>query len=211
MTLALLLELTNAVGRHSHAVHGGRWSASEDFSFHHSPLVELSGLTMGIIGYGAIGKAVAGLAVAFGMKVLVHTRTPREAEGVRHVDLDSVFRESDVVSLHCPLTRETEGLVSRERLLLMKRTAFIINTARGPIVDETALAGALDSSIIAGAAVDVLSLEPPPRDNPLLAARNCVITPHIAWATLAARGRLMENVVKNLKAWMVGRPVNVVG
>jgi glycerate dehydrogenase len=210
MTFALLLELTNAVGWHSDAVRGGRWSGNVDFSFHLSPLVELSGLTMGIVGYGATGETVARLAGAFGMKVLVHTRTPRKAQGVRHVDLDSVFRESDVVSLHCPLTTETVGLVSRDRLLMMKRTAFLINTARGPVVDEKALAEALDTGIIAGAAVDVLSSEPPSSDNPLLTARNCVITPHIAWATLAARRRLMKEVVSNVKAWMEGRPVNVV-
>jgi glycerate dehydrogenase len=210
MTFALLLELVNAVGRHSDAVHSGRWSGSADFSFHLSPLVELSGLTMGIVGYGAIGKAVARLAEAFRMKVLVHTRTPGKTAGVRYVDLDSVFRESDVVSLHCPLTSETEGLVTRDRLSVMKRTAFIINTSRGPVVDETALAEALDSGTIGGAAVDVLSTEPPSGDNPLLTARNCIITPHIAWATLAARRRLMETVVNNVRAWMEGRPVNVV-
>jgi glycerate dehydrogenase len=210
MTFALLLETVNAVGRHNEAVHAGEWSGSVDFSFHVSPLVELAGMTMGIVGYGAIGKAVAGVAEAFGMKILVHTRTPAEDDGIKYVDLDTVFAESDVVSLHCPLTTETEGLVNRDRLRRMKDTAVLINTSRGPVVDESALADALNTGEIAGAAIDVLSVEPPPEDNPLLGARNCIITPHIAWATLAARKRLMDTVVGNVNAWMEGRPENIV-
>jgi glycerate dehydrogenase len=210
MTFALLLELVNAVGRHNDAVLAGEWSGNTDFSFHLTPLVELSGMTMGIVGYGAIGKAVARLAEAFGMRILVNTRDPGNTKGIRQIDLESVFRESDVVSLHCPLTPETKGLVSRERLGMMKKTAYIINTSRGPVVDEQALAEALDSGTIAGAALDVLSSEPPPRDHPLFTARNCVITPHIAWATLAARKRLMETVVSNVRAWVEGRVENVV-
>ena len=208
---ALLLELVVGVGRHDRAVHEGKWSRSPDFSFCEISMVELAGLTMGIVGYGAIGKAVARVARAFGMKVIVHTRTPGNDDGVRYVDLETVFAQSDVVSLHCPLTLETEGLVNKDRLTWMKDTAFLINTSRGPVVDEAALAEALNTGEIAGAAVDVLSVEPPPADNPLLAASNCIITPHIAWATLAARKRLMDTVVGNVKAWMNGQPVNVVG
>jgi glycerate dehydrogenase len=211
MVFALLLELVRGAGRHSDAVHSGKWSESPDFSFHEVPLVELDGLTLGIIGYGAIGKAVSRVARAFGMKTMVNTRTSGADERVRYVDLDTLFREGDIVTLHCPLTDETEGLVSRERLTLMKPSAFLINTARGPLVDEVALADALNRDEIAGAGLDVLSVEPPPPDNPLLLAKNCIITPHIAWATLAARERLMDTVVRNLMAWMSNRPINVVG
>jgi glycerate dehydrogenase len=145
-----------------------------------------------------------------GMKVLVHTRTSKEGDGTRFVDLDTLFRESDVVSLHCPLTEETEGIVSRDRLRTMKASSFLINTARGPLVDEQALADALDEGRISGAGLDVLTAEPPPPDNPLLAAKNCIITPHIAWATKAARQRLMNTVMTNLQAWLGGMPENVV-
>ncbi|MDF1536804.1 MAG: D-2-hydroxyacid dehydrogenase [bacterium] len=210
MVFALLLELINGVGRHSRSVRSGIWSKSPDFSFHEIPLVELSGLTIGIVGYGAIGQGVARIARAMGMKVLVHTRTPGSEEGVQYLDLDTLFNESDVVSLHCPLTDKTVGIVNRERLTRMKPSAFLINTARGPLVDEQALADALNAGALAGAGLDVLSVEPPPPGNPLLSARNCVITPHIAWATKAARGRLMGTVVSNLEAWMDGRPVNTV-
>jgi glycerate dehydrogenase len=211
LVFAFLLEVVNSVKHHSDAVHDGRWSSSPDFSFHETPLAELAGMTMGIIGFGAIGRAVARIAEAFGMSVIVHTRTPGQNDGVRYADLDTIFTESDVVSLHCPLTPETEGLVNRDRLKLMKKAAILVNTSRGPVVDETALAHALNSGQIAAAAVDVLSAEPPPEDNPLLTARNCIITPHIAWATHAARKRLMDTVVRNVKAWMSGQPVNVVG
>jgi len=207
---ALLLELVTGVGRHDEAVHAGKWSRSPDFSFSEIAMVELAGLTMGIVGFGAIGRAVARIAEAFGMKVAVHTRTPGKGDGIRYVDLDTVFTECDIVSLHCPLTPETQNLVNSERLNQMKSSTFLINTSRGPVVDEPALAEALNSGLIAGAGLDVLSIEPPPEDNPLLRARNCVITPHIAWATLAARKRLMDTVVGNVRAWMEGQPVNVV-
>ena len=207
---ALLLEHTSAAALHSEAVRAGRWSLNPDFSFHIIPLTELAGRTMGIIGYGSIGKAVARIARAFGMKVIVNTRTPGKGDGITYVNLDTVFGKSDVVSLHCPLTPDTENLVNRESLGLMKKTSILINTARGPLVDERALADALNTGQIAGAAVDVLSVEPPSGSNPLLSARNCTVTPHIAWATLAARKRLMDTVVENVKAWMEGRPVNVV-
>ncbi len=211
LVFALLLEHASGVGRHNEAVHAGKWSGSPDFSFSVISTTELAGLTMGIVGYGAIGRAVARIAGAFGMKVIVHTRSLGQNDGIEFVDLNTVFTESDVVSLHCPLTPETVNLVNGERLKLMKTAGILINTSRGPLVDETALADALNKGRIAGAAVDVLSVEPPLEENPLLSARNCIITPHIAWATLAARQRLMDAVVRNLKAWMEGRPVNVVG
>lgn len=210
LVFALLLEIANAVHRHSESVRAGKWSESLDFSYHETPLVELAGLTMGVVGFGAIGQAVTKIAQAFGMNVIVHTRNPKAAEAVNFVDLETVFSKSDVLTLHCPLTPETEKLVNSERLKTMKKTAVLINTSRGPVVDENALAQALDSGQIAAAGVDVLSTEPPSPDNPLLQARNCVITPHIAWATLAARKRLMDTVVRNVEAWMSGQPVNVV-
>lgn len=210
LVFALLLELVSGVGKHDEEVHAGKWSRSPDFSFSEVSMTELAGLTMGIVGFGETGRAVARIAEAFRMKVIVHTRTPGEGDGIRYVDLDTVFAGSDVVSLHCPLTPETEGLVNSDRLRRMQDTAILINTSRGPVVDESALADALNTGQIAGAAVDVLSVEPPPEDNPLLGARNCIITPHIAWATLAARKRLMDTVVGNVSAWIEGKPVNIV-
>ena len=207
---ALLLELTNRAGHHDATVHQGRWTDSPDFCYWDYPLVELSGLTMGIIGFGSIGGAVAKIAQVFGMKVLCNTYPPQRAGGVKFVDLETLFRESDVVSLHCPLTDDTERLVNASRLALMKRTAFVINTGRGGLVDERALADALNDGRIASAAVDVLSTEPPKCDNPLLTAKNCIITPHIAWATRASRSRLMKTAVENVKAFLAGTPVNVV-
>jgi glycerate dehydrogenase len=209
-TFALLLELTNHVGRHAETVREGRWTKSPDFCYWDYPLVELSGLTMGIVGFGAIGQEVTRIALAFGMKVIVNTRTPRAAEGVEFVEVNRLFAEADVVSLHCPLTPETKGLVNRERLALMKPTAFLVNASRGPLVDEDALATALNDGAIAGAALDVLSVEPPGPDNPLLSAKNCIITPHIAWATKAARSRLMGIAIGNVSAFIEGAPVNVV-
>ncbi len=210
--LALLLELCHHVGDHSRAVRSGRWTDSPDFTFRDYPLVELAGLKMGIVGYGDIGREVARASEALGMEVLIHTRTPdpdRYPEAV-FVDLDTLFRDCDVVTFHCPLTPQTEGMVNDRRLGLMKETAFVINASRGPVVDEQALAEALNRGRIAGAAVDVLSTEPPSAANPLLTAKNCVITPHIAWATMAARQRLMDTVTGNVKSWIEGRPVNVV-
>ena len=210
IVFALLLELVSGVGRHDEAVHTGKWSRSPDFSFCEISMIELAGLTMGIVGFGEIGRVVARIAEAFNMKVIVHTRTSGKGDGIIYVDLDTVFAESDVISLHCPLTPETQGLVNSDRLRRMKESGVLINTSRGPVVDEAALADALNTGEIAGAAVDVLSVEPPPEDTPLLGARNCIITPHIAWATLAARNRLMDTVVGNVKAWMEGRPGNIV-
>ena len=213
MTLALLLELAHHAGEHSRTVREGGWSASADFCFWNYPLIELDGTTIGVVGFGSIGQAVAKIARAFGMKVLVHTRRPDPAAfpDIFFVDLYELFTRSDVVSLHCPLNEETKGLVNTSRLGLMKGSAYLINTSRGPVVDEAALALALNDGRIAGAALDVLSTEPPARDNPLLTAKNCIITPHIAWATRAARQRLMETVVGNLRAFVEGQPKNVVG
>jgi glycerate dehydrogenase len=216
MVFALLLELSQQVGHHARLVREGRWTASADFCFWDRPLVELDGLTLGIVGFGAIGRRVARLARAFGMEVLVHTAHPdkyREtAEGreARFVGLDDLFRTGDAISLHCPLTEETRALVDARRLELMKPTAFLLNTGRGPLVDEAALAAALNAGRIAGAGLDVLSVEPPPVGNPLLQAANCCITPHIAWATRAARQRLITTAVENLRAYLSGAPQNVV-
>jgi glycerate dehydrogenase len=211
LTFALLLELTHRVGHHSEAVRAGRWAESAHFSFWDFPLQELDGRTLGIVGYGNIGSAVASVAKAFGMKVLVHTPSPPgRVRGVRFVELEALLRRSDVVTLHCPLTPATEGLMNAERLALLKPSALLLNAGRGPLVDEAALAEALNAGWLAGAGVDVLSVEPPRPDNPLLSARNCVITPHIGWATRAARERLMAAAVENLKAFLAGTPRNVV-
>ena len=207
-TWALLLELANRVGHHDRTVHEGRWAACPDFCYWDGDLVELAGLTLGVVGYGRIGRGVADVGRAMGMRVIHHRR---QAGGdSASVDLDTLFRDSDVVSLHCPLVPETKGLVDARRLALMKPTAFLVNTARGPLVDEAALAEALNSGRIAGAAVDVLAVEPPPATNPLLRARNCVITPHVAWATRNARRRLIDVAAANLAAFIAGRPQNVV-
>jgi glycerate dehydrogenase len=210
-TMALLLELVQGVGHHSRTVRQGRWSQSPDFCYWDQPLIELSGLTMGIVGFGRIGRAVAELAHAFGMSVVVFAPSPKPAAVfARYVDLQTVFRQSDVVSLHCPLSPQTRELVNRERLSWMKSSAFLINTSRGQLIDEAALAEALNLGGIAGAALDVLAQEPPPSTNPLLQAKNCIITPHFAWATRASRQRLMQIAVENARAFLNGRPQNVV-
>lgn len=208
---ALILELAQRTGHHAQTVREGRWSASRDFCYWDFPLMELAGRTLGIIGYGAIGRAVAEIGRAFGMKVIASTRTVRTAEGVEFLPVDDVFRRADVVTLHCPLTPETQGLVNAARLAEMKADAFLINTGRGPLVVERDLAEALGAGRIAGAGLDVLSVEPPPPDHPLLKSKNCLITPHIAWATRGARLRLMATTVENVRAFLAGSPVNVVG
>ena len=207
-TWALILELANRVGHHDRTVHEGHWAACHDFCYWHGDLVELAGRTLGIVGHGRIGRGVAAVGRAFGMRVIHHRRQASGDPACVH--LDTIFRESDVVSLHCPLTPETKGLVDARRLALMKPTAFLVNTARGPLVDEAALAAALNAGQIAGAAVDVLSVEPPPASNPLLTAKNCVITPHVAWATRDARRRLIDVTAANLAAFAAGQPQNVV-
>jgi len=214
MVFALLLEMMLQVGHHSGLVRSGVWARCPDFSFWDRPLVELDGLTMGIIGFGGIGQNVARIAKAFGMRVLVHTPRPEtflQAAGDPDLDfvaIERLFKESDAISLHCPLTEKTAGLVNASRLSLMKPTAYLINTGRGQLVDEAALAAALNEGRLAGAGLDVLSSEPPVSDNPLLSARNCFITPHIAWATLAARERLMAIVTDNLARFLAGQPQN---
>lgn len=213
LVFALLLELCHHVGRHSDAVYEGEWTRSIDFSFTKAPLIELAGKTIGLIGLGRIGRQTAQVAQAFGMRVLAvgsGRRTPPEVAGVEWVELEELLKRSDVVSLHCPLTPDTENLMNAERIALMKKSAFVINTSRGPLIDEQALAHALNEGSIAGAAVDVLSTEPPAADNPLLSARNCVITPHIAWATKEARERLMDIAVSNVQSFIKGNAVNIV-
>lgn len=212
MTFALLLELCHRTGHHAQTVRDGRWASSPDFCYWDFPLVELDGLTMGIIGLGRIGHAVARLAQAFGMKVIAAGRSkPADLPAeIAWADLETLLRTSDVVSLHCPLTPETKHMINAERLKLMKPTAFLLNTSRGPLIDEAALAAALHAGQIAGAGLDVLSVEPPPADHPLYAAPNCFITPHISWATRAARSRLMRVAVENVRAFIADKPQNVV-
>lgn len=209
---AHVLNLTQRVGHHAAASAEGRWASCPDFCFADFPLVELDGLTLGILGYGAIGRETARIGRAFGMKVIAHSRSLREnVEGeVEAVTLADLFRRSDVLSLHCPLTPETDQVVNTENLSAMKPTAFLVNTGRGQLVDERALADALNENRLAGAGLDVLSAEPPPPDNPLPAAKNCYVTPHYAWATFAARRRLLDASVANLQAFLDGAPVNVV-
>jgi glycerate dehydrogenase len=212
MTFAHLLNITYRVAHHARTVREGRWTACPDFCYWDYPLLELAGLTMGIVGFGRIGRAVAKAALAFGMKVIACDVAPISAipDGCEIAALDDVFRRSDVVTLHCPLTPQTERLVNARRLALMKPTAIILNTSRGPLIDEPALAEALNAGRIAAAGLDVLTEEPPPADNPLLTAPNCFITPHIAWASRAARRRLLDAAVDNVRAFLAGTPKNVV-
>lgn len=210
---ALLLELCHHVGLHSDAVRTGEWTRSRDFCFWKTPLIELAGRSMGIVGFGRIGRRVGELAHAFGMQVLACDTTqgnkpPYEPFAWR--TLEQVFAESDVVSLHCPLTQHNGGFVNSGLLSKMKRSAFLINTSRGQLVNEPDLADALNSGQIAGAAVDVVSAEPIHADNPLLGARNLIITPHIAWAALEPRQRIMKTTADNVAAFIAGQPINVV-
>ncbi len=213
LTFALILEMYNRVSVHDEAVHNGEWVSCKDFSFQKTPLIELADKTIGIVGFGKIGREVAKIADAFSMNILCAVRHPKPLpsyERFRFASLDEIARESDIITFHCPLTQETTGMVDEVFISKMKRNAVIINTARGPIINEKALAEALDSDKIAGAAVDVLSCEPPKADNPLLKCKNCIITPHIAWAGYEARVRLLDIVYSNLKAFIDGEPVNVV-
>jgi len=211
-TISLLLELSVRAGHHNRAVKEGRWTACRDFCFWDSPITELSGKTMGIIGFGSIGKAVGTIAKAFGMKVLATGSRPTD-EGKAigtYVDLDTLLSQADVISLHCPLFPETEKIINRDTISKMKDGVLILNTSRGPLIDSEALAEALRSGKVGGAGVDVLPIEPPPADEPLLSAPNCVITPHLAWASLEARARLVDITVDNLKKFLDGTPINVV-
>ncbi|MGI9542629.1 MAG: D-2-hydroxyacid dehydrogenase [Cyclobacteriaceae bacterium] len=210
-TFALILALTNHVEQHHHHVSAGGWAKALDWSYSVTPLIELKSKTIGIIGLGQIGRKVARIAKGFDMQILAHTRSVINGlEGISAVDLDTVFKESDIVSLHCPLTNENQGMVNMEKLRSMKPSALLINTARGPLVNETDLAQALEEGIIAGAGLDVLSQEPPSPDHPLVGLSNCLITPHNAWGTLESRKRMMEILVQNIKAYSDGNPVNVV-
>ncbi len=212
MVFAHLLNLTQNVAHHAQTVSEGRWCSSEDFCYWDTPLVELAGLTMGIVGFGRIGRATAALARAFGMNVIAYdvAAPAKMPEDCEMAELEDVFRHADVISLHCPLTPCTEHIVGEQNLALMKKAAFLINTSRGQLVDEQALADALNSERIAGAGLDVLAVEPPRAQNPLLKARHCYVTPHIAWATRAARERLLSVAVDNVAAFLAGRPQNVV-
>ena len=213
LTFALLLELTHHVGQHSGSVRAGDWVTSPDFSYAKSPMVELAGKTLGLVGYGDIGQKVARIGRAFGMNILVNRRntTPEVEENVIIMDRETLFAESDVVSLHCPATPDTIGFVNRALLSRMKPTAWLLNTSRGSLLNETDVADALNAGALAGAGLDVLSVEPPTATNPLLTAKNCLITPHIAWASFEARQRLMHVVADNVRAFLAGVPQNVVG
>ena len=209
---ALLLEITHHVGHHAEAVRTGGWSRCADFSFQNFPVMELAGLKMGIVGFGAIGQATGRIANAFGMEVLVSSRSKPTLSEYPYtvVEVPDLFREADVVSLHCPLTPATKGLVSWSLLQTMKRSAILINTSRGPLLNEADVARALSEEVIAAAGLDVLSAEPPPLENPLLTAPNSFILPHVAWASFAARQRLMHETAENIRAFLDGKARNVV-
>lgn len=211
-TFALLLVLVNRIETHSQSVFNGDWSSSPDFAFRKTPLIELAGKAIGLIGLGDIGSQVARIALAFEMKVIAYRKNPGNTNDpdIRMVDLNTLFKESDVISLHCPLTEETKNIIRKENLLLMKPTAYLLNTGRGPLINEEDLAQALKKKVIAGAGLDVLSTEPPAVANPLLSAQNCVITPHIAWASFESRKRLLQMVADNLEAFRKGQPENVI-
>ena len=212
LTFALILELCFHTGLHADSVRAGEWNSSADFSYWKTPLTELSGSTLGIVGLGQIGQAVARIALGFGMKVIASHKHPDRDQmpGVTFVDLATCFREADIVSLHCPLNPANKEFVNTALLNTMKKTAFLVNTSRGPLIREADLAAALQEGAIAGAGLDVLSVEPPVTGNPLLTAPNTIITPHIGWATQAARKRLMHTVVANVKAFLDGSPQNII-
>lgn len=212
LTFALILELANNTGLYAESVWKGDWIKSKDFSYQLKPIMELQHKTLGIIGFGQTGKAVAKIGIAFGMKVIASHKHPErdQVQGVTFVDEKTCFREADVISLHCPLNEKNVKFVNKELLVIMKRSAFLINTSRGGLINEADLAEALNKGIIAGAGLDVLSTEPPDTNNPLLHAKNCLITPHIAWATFEARSRLMDVVVNNIKEFLAGKAENVI-
>ena len=211
-TFALLLELCHRVGQHDTLVHSGAWSACQDFCFWATPQMELAGKTMGIIGFGRIGKAVAAIAKAMGMQVLAYSRTPDPAGSplAAYTDLDTLLAQSDVVSLHCPLTPATNHLINAQTIAKMKDGALLLNTARGPVIDQQAVADALTQGKLRGVAMDVADQEPIPADAPLLTAPNCIITPHIAWAPLECRQRIMSITEASIRGFLSGQPVNTV-
>jgi len=211
LVLALILEQAKNVAAHANAVARGAWSAQPDYSFWLTPQRELAGKTVGIVGFGRIGRRVGELCAAFGMKVIAYAPRPKDAPdwpGFEFVSLEELLESSDYVSLNCPLTAENARMINAERLSLMKPGAYLINTARGPLVDAEALKAAVLSGRLSGAALDVLDTEPPKADNPLIGVENITVTPHIAWATVEARGRLMHTAAENVKAWLGGSPVN---
>lgn len=212
MVFAHILNIAQQVKHHSDEVHKGRWAESKDFCFWDTPLIELRGKKLGIVGLGHTGYTTARIAIGFGMQVSAFTsktnfQLPPE---IRKMELDELFRECDIISLHCPLNDSTRELVNAERLKTMKPTAILINTGRGPLINEQDLADALNNNTIYAAGLDVLSQEPPHKDNPLLTAKDCYITPHIAWASTAARERLMQIMLENIKAYQAGKPINSV-
>ena len=211
-TMALILEMCHRIGLHNHSVHQGDWCKADSFCYWLTPQMELAGKTLGIIGFGRIGRAVGNLAKAFGMKVITYNRSQCE-EGrqiAEYVDLETLFTQSDIISLHCPLFPETEKIINAANIAKMKDGAMLVNTARGGLVDEKALAAALESGKLRYAAVDVVSSEPMKADNPLLKTRKCIITPHIAWAPVESRQRLMDCVEENIRCYLNGQPQNVV-
>lgn len=213
LVFAFILQVANQVTLHSDAVHNDEWCACPDFCFWKTPLTELDGKTIGIIGFGSIGNRVAKIAEVFGMNVLIFTPNEKPLDGLataKFVDFDTLLADSDVITCHCPLTDKTQGLINKEALSKMKKSAIFINTSRGPVIDDQALADALNNGEIAAAGLDVLQVEPPKADNPLLTAKNCYITPHIAWAAYETRARLMTILEENLKAFLDGKPQNVV-
>jgi glycerate dehydrogenase len=209
-TFALILELANKISLHIASVANGEWQRSPDYSYSKQPLIELAGKTLGIVGLGNIGLQTAKLASAFGMKVIYNSRHDKHTNAGEFRSIEDVFKESDFISLHCPLTETNKEFVNKELLQLIKPTAYLINTSRGQLVNEHDLANALNNNTIAGAALDVLSKEPPESGNPLLSASNCIITPHNAWSTKEARQRIIDTTAENIKAFLDGRPKNVV-
>lgn len=211
-TMAFIMEFCNRIGQHSASVHAGEWTSCPDFSYQVAPLYELGGKTLGIIGFGSIGRRVATVAKAFDLRILVNTAHPEKYADypVEFVDRDTLLSESDFVTIHCPMTPDTDKMVNAEFLGKMKKTAFLVNTSRGGEVDEQALADALNSGVIAGAGVDVLLTEPAKENNPLLTAKNIFITPHIAWAAFETRKRLLSILESNIDAFMSGKPQNIV-
>lgn len=209
-TIGLLLELCHRIGHHDRLVHEGAWEQCPNFCFWNTPQMELAGKTMGIIGFGRIGQAVGAIARALGMKVLAYSRSHRSDVAVDYVDLDTLLAQSDVVSLHCPLFPETQALINKDTIAKMKDGAILLNTSRGPVIDEQAVTEALESGKLRGAAMDVVSEEPIRCDNPLLKAPNCILTPHMAWAPIETRQRILDITVESIRGYLSGRPVNVV-
>ena len=214
LVFAFILQFYWHVKEHSDEVFDGKWTTSQHFCYHSFPIHELSSKVLGIIGFGNIGQAVAKIALAMNMKVMYFNRSEKKIKGLEkaeQTDLDRIFKEADIISLNCPLNDGTKHIINADSLKKMKKSAYIINTGRGPLIDEQAAAQALNAGVIAGMACDVLSVEPPSADNPLFKAKNCIITPHIAWQTIEARERLIGIAVDNFKAFIAGKPVNKIG